>query len=374
MKIIAAPDKFKGSLTSMQACKAIEAGVHQSIPDAEVLLFPVADGGDGFDEVMQYYLQTQTVTCPTTDPLMRPITAAWQINTDSKTAIIALSAASGMVLLKDEERNPLYTTTYGSGVMIKHAIEHGAEKIILGLGGSATNDAGMGILVAIGFQLLDKNGNQLSPVGGNLQSICNIIPPATIPAVSFEIACDVENVLFGKGGAAYVYAAQKGASANDIYLLDEGLKNIAEVIQIQTGKSVATIPGAGAAGGAAAGLMAYFDCKIIPGAKMVIEASDIASAIMNAALIITGEGKLDMQSSKGKVVQHIIKTGADAGVPVIAVCGMCDLNQEQITEMGLLFVKTIVNNDTSADSGMRDAASLLTGITAAACMDFLKSP
>ncbi len=372
MKIIVAPDKFKDSLTSMQACKAIEKGIQKIIPDATVLLFPVADGGDGFDEVLKHYLQTKTVNCNTVDPLMRTIAASYQLNTFSKTAIIALSAASGLVLLQEKERNPLHTTTFGTGLLINHAIKHGAENIILGLGGSATNDAGMGILAALGFQLQDINGNSLSPVGENLQSINRITPPAVIPSINFQIACDVENVLFGKDGAAFVYASQKGASADDIIFLDRGLEHVAEIINNQTGKAIASIKGAGAAGGVAAGLMAYFNCNMIPGAKLVMDASQIEKEMSGADLVITGEGKLDYQSSKGKVVQHIINAGMDYGIPVIAVCGVLDMNDKELKEMGLLFAKSMVNDHTSPAEAMEHAAALLTGRTIAACIDFLK--
>ncbi len=366
MKIIVAPDKFKGSLTSMQACKAIQAGIHQCISHAEVLLFPMADGGDGFDEVLQHYLQTETVHCNTVDTLMRPIAATYQLNTFSKTAIIALAAATGLVLLKDEERNPLLTTTYGSGLMIKHAIENGAEKIILGLGGSATNDAGMGILAALGFQLLDSDGNSLPPVGGNLEWVNQIIAPAVIPAISFQIACDVENVLHGKHGAAFVYAEQKGASAADIILLDNGLAHIAKIIQSQTGRDVANIPGAGAAGGVAAGLMAYFNCKMIQGALLVMEASSILKQIPGATLIITGEGKLDAQSINGKVIQHIAKLGKQNNVPVIALCGIADVSQEQIIESGLSAAYQIINDNISQQYAIDNAGELLTQLSQSA--------
>lgn len=373
MKIIVAPDKFKGSLTSMQACKAIEQGIKKVIPDARVLLFPMADGGDGFDEVLQHYLQTETVSCNTVDPLMRSVSATYQLNNFSKTAIIALSAASGLVLLKEEERNPLHTTTFGTGLLIKHAIEHGAEKIILGLGGSATNDAGMGILAALGFQLFDMDGNSLTPVGENLKYINRIKQPAVIPSISFQIACDVENVLFGKDGAAFVYAAQKGASAADINFLDKGLENIAAIIQIQTGRGLAGIPGAGAAGGVAAGLMAYFDCKIIPGAKLVMEASNILEQLPGAALFITGEGKLDSQSINGKVIQHIAQLGNQHQVPVIALCGIADVSKSQIAESGLSAVHQIMDNSMSQQNAIDNAAALLTQLSQSAIDLFLRS-
>jgi glycerate kinase len=370
MKIIVAPDKFKGSLSSMQACKAIEAGIRKVFPSAEIVLFPMADGGDGFDEVLQHYLHTNTIDCNTVDPLMRQITASYQYNTSSKIAIIALSAASGLVLLENEKRTPMFTSTYGSGLIIRHAIEQGAEKIILGLGGSATNDAGMGILLALGFQLLDENGVAVDPVGKHLKRISRIIPPAKIPAVDFEIACDVENVLFGKDGAAFVYGAQKGASGEEMILLDEGLQHIAEVIKMQTGKSIAGIKGTGAAGGVAAGLMAYFDCKIISGAAMVIAASGISKEVNSAAFIITGEGKLDEQSINGKVIQHIAELGKQEQVPVIALCGAADISQSQMIHSGLSGVYQLMNENITRQYAVDNAAVLLTALSSSAVKSF----
>ena len=373
MKIIVAPDKFKGSLSSMQACKAIEAGIHKVVSSAEVLLFPMADGGDGFDEVIQYYLQTQTVDCNTMDPLMRPLHATYQINAVNKTAIIALSAASGLVLLNNKERNPLHTTTYGTGLMIKHAIEQGAEKIILGLGGSATNDAGMGILAALGFRLLDNNGDALGPIGQNLPGIVRIIPPPKLPYVSFQIACDVENVLFGNDGAAFVYASQKGASKDEIDILDKGLEHISKIISQQTVRQIAMIPGAGAAGGVAAGLMAYFDCEIIPGAKLVIEVSNILGEINSTSLLITGEGKLDAQSSKGKVVQHISKLGKKNHIPVMALCGIVEASPSQINEWDLWGAYQIMDDGISQRHAIDNAGTLLTQLSQTAMELFLRS-
>jgi glycerate kinase len=373
MKIIVAPDKFKGSLSSMPACKAIEAGIREVISSAEVWLFPMADGGDGFDEVMQYYLQTQTVDCNTVGPLMQPMHTTYQINTTTKTAIIALAAASGLVLLNNEDRNPLLTTTYGTGLMIKHAVAQGAEKIILGLGGSATNDAGMGILAALGFQLQDGNGNSLEPVGRNLQSISCIIPPPQVPSVNFQIACDVENVLFGRDGAAFVYALQKGASKDDIDILDKGLEHIANIIHQQTGRQVANVPGAGAAGGVAAGLLAYFECEIIPGANLVMEASKILQQINHTSLLITGEGKLDTQSSKGKVVQHIARLGKENHIPVMALCGMVEATPAQINKWGLYGAYPIMDGTISQEDAMDNAEVMLKQLSQTAMGLFLQS-
>jgi len=372
MKITVAPDKFKGSLSSLQACKAIEAGIHQIIPDADVLLLPMADGGDGFDEVLKYYLDTKTVTCNTVDPLMRLIVKSYQINTSSRTAIIALASSSGLVLLKEEERNPLYTSTYGTGLLIQHAIENGAEKIILGVGGSATNDAGLGILAALGFALLDDSGVVITPVGKNLQLIKSIVPPAVIPSVNFEIACDVQNILFGKEGAAFVYASQKGASADDILLLDKGLQHISYLIQSSTGKQVENLAGTGAAGGIAAGLMSYFNCRIVSGTGIVAEAAELKDQLHGTDLLITAEGKLDNQSSNGKVVQYIADLGKQSGIPVIALCGQSELNSEEVSKMGLLFVKSITGQNISIKQAMANPDILLTDITRSAVINFIE--
>ena len=304
-------------------------------------------------------MQTKTITCVTVDPLFRPINATYQLNTFSKTAIIALSSASGLVLLKDEECDPMNTTTFGSGLMIKHAIEQGAKKIILGLGGSATNDAGIGILEAFGFQMLDIKGNLISHAGGNLQTIHRIIPPAFIPPINFQIACDGENILFGKGGASFIYAKQKGASSDDIIYLNKGLEHIAEIINSQTGRSIGNIPGTGAAGGVAAGLMTFFDCEIISGTKLVLEASNISEKIMGANLIITGEGKLDSQSSNGKVIEHITKLGNQFQLPVIALCGITDVSQYEIQSSGLTAAYQLVNDGISQKFAITNAEKLL---------------
>lgn len=293
MKIIVAPDKFKGSLTSMQACECIRDGILQAIRNADVHLFPMADGGDGFAAVMKHYLQTKSIECQTVDPLNRRITASYEWDEANKTAVIELASASGLVLLKEDERNPLQTSAYGTGLLIQHAIDNGAKKIILGIGGSATNDAGIGILTALGFIFKDGNDKVVTPAGKNLSLIRSVTLPSSLPFIEFAIACDVTNVLFGKEGAAFVYAPQKGADENAVKILDEGLKHFATLINLQTGKDIAGFAGAGAAGGVAAGLSAYFPVQIISGAKLVIGLSGIEKHIKDAGIIIAGEGKLD---------------------------------------------------------------------------------
>ncbi|HUR09987.1 MAG TPA: glycerate kinase, partial [Flavitalea sp.] len=211
INIIIAPDKFKGSLTSFDVCRIIESALLEQKMNFRILPFPLADGGDGFAAVMRYYLRTETIACLGADALGRRMETSYQWEQASLTAIIELASTSGLLLLKEPDRNPMNTSTYGTGLVIQDAVTRGAQKIILGLGGSATNDAGMGILSALGFRLLDKNGKTVPPSGQNLSQIHSIIPPAQKPTTQFHIACDVDNVLYGDKGAAKIYAPQKGA-------------------------------------------------------------------------------------------------------------------------------------------------------------------
>lgn len=374
MKIIVAADKFKGSLSSEAACNSIAAGILEIDAGADVLQFPMADGGDGFAAVLQYYLHTQTVTCQTFDPLMRPMDASYQWDSDNKTAIIELAGTSGLLLLSEQERNPLQTSTYGTGVLIKHAINKGAEKILLGLGGSATNDAGTGILAALGFKFTDKAGNVLTPVGESLQYIYAVISPAIMPGINIEIACDVKNVLFGENGAAFVYAEQKGATLKDILVLDKGLQNFATIVTSRTGKDIAGFQGAGAAGGVAAGLMAYFNVRVTSGAQLIIEKSSIVAQLKYCDLIITGEGKMDNQSLYGKVIGVVASLANQQQKPVIALCGKLAVDKKQIKEMGLLTAYGITDDGTNNMDAINNAAALLKRLTEKAFAAFIQPP
>lgn len=369
MKVIVAPDKFKGSLTSFEAGEAIRKGIQLVDANANVLLFPMADGGDGFAAVLQHYLQTTTVACRTTDPLGRELQAAYQWNQKNKTAIVEMAVASGLVLLSEAERNPMLTSAYGAGLLIKDALVKGATKIIVGLGGSATNDAGMGILVALGFQFKDANDQLLQPAGQSLALIETIIPPDVLPAASFQIACDVQNTLYGANGAAYVYGPQKGATQEQVVLLDKGLQHIATVIKKQTGKDVAGIPGAGAAGGIAAGLMAYLDVTLLAGTEMVIEASGIKEAVPGADLLITGEGKIDEQSKEGKVIASMVTLAKANNIPVAGLCGKLSLHTAGIAELGLDYASGFMDGSLSLQECMQQGAALLQQ-KAAACFSF----
>jgi glycerate 2-kinase len=359
MKIIIAPDKFKGTLTSMQVCENIREGLLQAGVRHDIELFPMADGGDGFAEVMKFYLHTQTIYCNTVDPLFRNIRAAYEWDASNKTAVIELAAAAGLVLLKEYEQNPLHTSTYGTGLMIADAVKKGAEKIILGLGGSATNDAGIGILTALGFELKDKAGTVLKPVGKNLSHIKKIDSPGELPSITFIIASDVTNVLYGKTGAALVYATQKGANENEVQLLENGLRDFAAVVKKQTAKDIASFPGSGAAGGVAAGMSAFINLQVQSGATVIMEAGRLPKRLPGTGIIITGEGKIDTQTLNGKVVQQVATLGKRHHIPVIAVCGINELDEKAFSEAGLNAVYPVVSEKVTKENALANAAALV---------------
>ena len=371
MKIIIAPDKFKGSLTAFEVCKAVTAGIKNVDENIDTISFPMADGGDGFATIMQYYLQTDSIHCAAVDPLNRNINASYQWNEKTKTSIIEMAVASGLALLNDNERNPLLTSTYGTGLLIKDAIAKGAVKIILGLGGSATNDGGTGILEALGFQLMDANNNLLKANGANLSAIKKIIPPS-LPSVKFEIACDVKNILYGPDGASSIYGPQKGADAQQVKLLDDGLKSLAAILLRQTGKDIANIEGSGAAGGIAASLMCFFDAELKQGIDMILSVSNIDKEMENADLVITGEGKIDRQSMDGKVIGRIAALANEKNIPVIALCGKLELNADEIKKTGLSNAFAI-GESLSLQESMKNAAKLLKEKTAEIISSFVSA-
>ncbi|MEO5684001.1 MAG: glycerate kinase [Chitinophagaceae bacterium] len=357
--IIIATDKFKGSLTSFEAAAAIANGLKTHAVSDTIISFPFADGGDGFAAVMKYYLQTQTISCLAADPLGRPIEASYEWDAGSKTAIIEMAVTSGLVLLKKEEQDPLQTSTYGTGLMIRHAIGKGAKKIILGLGGSATTDAGTGILAAMNFQFTNDKNELLQPSGENLLHIKSILPPAERPPVQFEIACDVQNILYGRQGAAQIYAAQKGAGKKAIILLDNGLQHFSATMEMHTGRKIAAIPGTGAAGGVAAGLMGYFDVTLSKGVELVAAASKIEDALPHAGLLITGEGRIDAQSNEGKVTGFIGSLAKQYKLPCTAFCGVSTLDAATAAGMGIQKIITLASNSGEIAYALNNAAAVL---------------
>lgn len=346
MKILIAPDKFKGSLNAIQVCEAIAEGIQEVAPGIEIIQCPLADGGEGTAEILTYHTQGNTITKEVNDPLMRPVEASFGISGDGTTAFIEMAVASGLYLLKAEERNCLYTTTYGTGELILEAIHRGVRKIILGIGGSATNDCGMGMAVALGYRFLDKNGKQLDPIGENLQYVAEIDDSGlkfNTEALEVNIACDVDNPLYGKNGAAWIYGPQKGADDEAVEVLDQGLRKINEVFQRQYGTDANTIPGAGAAGGLGAGGVIFLNASLLPGVQLVMDQVNFQKMVKGVDLIITGEGKIDQQTVRGKVVKGVSEAGRQHRIPVAALCGTFEGSIDLVRQLGLVFAASIIN-------------------------------
>lgn len=330
MNVIIAVDKFKGSLTTFEASSIIKTAILKVKPNYNVMNFPMADGGDGFSKVLKFYLKTKTVSLNTVDPLHRKIKGHYEWDAERKTAIIELAVASGIVLLNKQELDPLLTSTYGTGLLMLHAIKRGAKKIILGLGGSATNDGGMGIACALGYTFRDASGNELKPCGASLNLIKTIQAPPTPFKVAITIACDVINPLYGKNGAAYIYAPQKGANSQQVKMLDDGLRNLSKVLFKETGVKVAAKPGVGAAGGVSAFLISYQKVEMINGIDLILKYSGIKNSLKKSNLLITGEGKIDNQSLSGKVVGSLIKLTKEHKTKVLLVAGIIDLSKSPL--------------------------------------------
>jgi len=366
MKIVLAPDKFKGSLTGMQFCAAVEEGVKKVLPNAEIIKLPLADGGDGTIEILEYHLKGKRIKVRVNDPLFRGIEASYLYMDSIKTAFIEMAEASGMYLLKKEEQNCFYTTTFGTGELILNAINKGAKTIILGIGGSATNDCGIGMASALGYTFEDENGVELSPVGKNLCLIKNINTNNVLPelkSIDFKVACDVTNRLHGKEGAAFVYGPQKGASPNEIIALDEGLKNISKLFKKQFDKDVQNIKGAGAAGGMGAGTLVFLNAKLQSGINLVKELVDFEEKIKNADWIITGEGKLDSQTLSGKTILGVLESAKKHQISVAALCGSLSLSKEETNKMGIAYRDSVIENALDIEDAMEHTEKHLSIMT-----------
>jgi len=356
MRILVAPDKFKGSIDALTLCRAIERTLTDLFPAVEVVLRPLADGGGGFTSLMGHYFPVETRMVETLDPLARPMTAAYALTGDRETAFVEMSVASGLALLKPEERNPERTDTRGTGILIRDALKQGARHVVLGIGGSATNDGGMGMAHALGFRLLDEAGCDLMPCGAFLGALRRISPPNGdhLANVRFTVACDVINPLFGLDGAAFVFGPQKGADPVMVARLDAGLRNLDEVFCATFGRSFAVLPGAGAAGGLGAGAMAFLKAEMRPGLDLMAELIGLEAEIRAADLVITGEGRLDGQSVQGKVVGEVLAMAGRYGKPVYAICGTRgeDLTMDQCARFA--GISALTDHAPNAASAMGD--------------------
>jgi len=353
MTILIAPDKFKGSLSAVGVCEAIQTGIHRFNPNIKTRIHPLADGGEGSLEILKQYTDSQTITTTVADPLMRSIEAQYLIA--QQTAYIEMSAASGLILLAESERNCMNTTTFGTGEMILDAIRRGIRDIVLFIGGSATNDLGTGMASALGYRFLDTDKNSINPIGKNLTEIKIIDDKNSLlnlVDVSVRVLCDVTNPLYGTQGAAYTYARQKGANDTEIEHLDKGLRNIAEVLKTHNYPDIADLEGAGAAGGMGGGAVAFLEAKMVSGINFFIELTDLETKVQQADLVITGEGKLDDQTLKGKVVSGVAAMANRHNVPVVAVCGA---NTLQGDELGLKSIYSVMDISQSVEEAMRHA-------------------
>ena len=322
-RIIIAPDSFKGCLSAAEAAAAIAEGVRHTCPECALFQIPTADGGEGFTDALLAACGGERLTCSVSDPLGRPVSAAYGILPDG-TAVIETAAASGLTLLSPNERNPLLTSSFGTGELIRDALGKGCRNVLVGLGGSATHDAGTGLLAALGFRFLDAGGCELEPCGKNLGRIAAIDRSSSLPGldgIRFSAACDVETVFYGPGGAAEVFAPQKGADAQAVRLLDEGTARLAGIILKETGFDLRTLPGSGAAGGIGGALAALLGARLESGIDLVLDAARFEERLKDACLVITGEGRIDAQSAQGKAVSGILRRARRAGVPVIAIGG-----------------------------------------------------
>lgn len=336
-KIVVASDSFKGSLTSLQVADSAERGVHEVFPDCEVVKVNVADGGEGTMEALRQTLGGKVVHIDVSDPLGRPVSAPYVILDDGVTAVLEMSAASGLTLLKPDERNPMRTSTYGTGQLIADALSKGCRKFLVGIGGSATNDAGMGMMRALGCRFLDAEGKELDGTGSSLINVEDIDVSCLAEGLNeseFIVACDVDSPLYGPKGAAFVFSPQKGADRDMVDALDKGLEHFASVVRHVMGRDVAEIPGAGAAGGLGGGFLAFTNARLERGVEMVLDAIGFDNMIRSADLVITGEGRVDFQTLTGKTPYGVLKRARKQNIPVIAIGGSVTLSDEEVLKAG----------------------------------------
>lgn len=355
MTIVLAFDSFKGSLTSDEVAEAFEKGLHETIPDCIVKKVCIADGGEGTAETLVRALKGKWIETYATDPLGRSIKAHYGIIDRGQTAIIEMAGASGLTLLKKDERNPMKATSFGTGELIAHALKNGCRKILLGIGGSATNDGGTGLLRALGFRFLDKEGKNLDSGGEILGSIVGIDCSQVMPEVrdtQFIVACDVTNPLYGPEGAAYVFAPQKGADKGMVKMLDAGLQNFAKKIQMHNGKDIAHIPGSGAAGGCGAGLIGLLGARLERGIDMLLDAVHFEETIKGSDLVVTGEGCIDHQAIMGKAPSGVLRAASAQGIPTIAIGGRIAWCKE-LQESGFADIICINEDGISTEDAMR---------------------
>ncbi len=360
--IVIAPDSFKESLSAVKVAEAISDGIKRIVPEAQIICIPMADGGEGTVEALISATGGKLISTPSLDPLNRPIQSFYGVLGDGKTAVIEMAATSGIELISPEERNPLIASTFGTGILLKAAMDAGYSDIIIGIGGSATNDGGAGMAQALGFGLLDKNGNQIGPGGAALDKVhfiesSNVHPQ--LKNVKITIGCDVSNPLLGPSGATLVYGPQKGVTPEMLKILEDNLTHFANVLGHQFGKDFADVQGAGAAGGLGAGLMAFCDAEMVSGFELINKLTHLENYIRKATLVFTAEGKIDSQTAFGKTISGVAQLGKKYEVPVVALGGMVCDNLTELYGQGITSIFAIGDKPMSLDESKSRTAELL---------------
>ena len=364
MRIIIAPDSFKECLSSVDVATAVEEGIRKKLPDAETVCVPVADGGEGTVAALIAATGGRIVHVHSVDALLRPIRSFYGVMGDGKTAVIEMAAASGIELLKPEERNPMISSTFGTGVLLKLVLEAGFRDIVVGIGGSATNDGGVGMASALGFRFFDADHRLLEVGGGSLGNLASIDVSGVHPLLAsarIVIGGDVQNLLVGMDGASRVYGPQKGATPEMVEKLEKNMHHFSKILSTTFGKNYAEIPGSGAAGGLGAGLMAFCDARMNSGFEIVKKYANLEEQISTADLVFTGEGKIDGQSAQGKTVGKIARLCEKYSVPVVALAGFVDESAEQIS--GLTAAFELGNGRLSVVESKMRAKELLASIS-----------
>ena len=367
MRIVIAPDSFKECLTATQVAEAISAGIRRIFPECEIICIPIADGGEGTVEALVLATQGKIIPIRSVDALNRTIQSFYGVLGDGETAVMEMAAASGLEKLAPDERNPLISSTFGTGLLIKAAMEAGFRKIILGIGGSATNDGGAGMAQALGFGLLNQNGKSIGAGGGSLGEVHSIAKTNVhifLCETHITVACDVRNPLLGPSGATRVFGAQKGATPEMMETLEKNMTHFAGILQQEFGIPFAEIPGSGAAGGLGAGLMAFCNAKIVSGFELISQLTQLEAHIKQASLVFTGEGKIDSQTVFGKTISGVALLAKKYQVPVIALAGIVEDGLDELYNQGITSVYTIGDQSMSTDESIARASELLTETTA----------
>lgn len=363
MKVVIAPNAFKGSLTAHEAAEAVSRGIKKVSGAIKVICCPVADGGDGVAQVLGQALGGRTVQVKVADPLQRNVFASFCHLEAQQTAIVEMAQASGLVLVEEELRNPEKTTTLGTGQLITACLDLGIKRLVIGLGGSATCDGGIGAAAALGYRFLDDQGRELEPIGANLEHIRTIDKAhrdTRIDDLEVQAICDVANPLSGPNGASFVYSPQKGGNPMQVTRLDRGLANLAEVIRKEMNIDIGTLAGAGAAGGLGAGVHAFFGGTLKKGIDLVIDLIGLADNLDGADLVITGEGSLDSQTIFDKAPAGVARAAKNAGVPCVALCGSIGEGVTGLHDIGISAIFSICKKPLTLQQSMVEAGSLLT--------------